>query len=140
MSWKLVKGWCILEWKSVLGTLFKDLTVIFFNCGNKTLDWHLSSETEVGLAIARKAQQGCVRQPYSFQSKHLCKKQFDAGVRRYCQDTLLQHHNLNVFEDFQVLCLVFTHSQGIEIKLLTLGFKNFQLHVLSRTAGTLDLF
>ena len=45
-----------------------------------------------------------------------------------------------MFGDFQVLCLVFTHFQGIEMKLSALGFKDFQLQVLSRTAGTLDLF
>ena len=45
-----------------------------------------------------------------------------------------------MFGDFQVLCLVFTHFQGIEMKRSTLGFKDFQLQVLSRTAGTLDLF
>ena len=92
--------------KCLEGSLFKylahNLFFIFLNCGNKTLDWHLSSETEVGLATRRTAQQGCVKQPYFFQSKRLCKKQFDAGVCKYCQDTLLQHH-------FQVLCLVFTH-------------------------------
>ena len=47
---------------------------------------------------------------------------------------------VSMFGDFQVLCLVFTHFQGIEMKLSTLGFKDFQLQVLSRTAGTLDLF
>ena len=44
-----------------------------------------------------------------------------------------------MFGDFQVLCLVFTHFQGIEMKLSTLVFKDFQLQVLSRTEGTLDL-
>ena len=47
---------------------------------------------------------------------------------------------VSMFGDFQVLCLVFTHSQGTKMKLLTLGFKDFQLQVFSRTAGTLDLF
>ena len=47
---------------------------------------------------------------------------------------------VSMFGDFQVLCLVFTHFQGIEMKLSTLGFKDFQLQVLSRTAGTLELF
>ena len=96
--------------KCLEGSLFKYLTFnyyffiifLFFKLWEQnpglTLivrDWGRPSNNKKGTA-------GMCQAAIFFQFKRLCKKQFDAGVCKYCQDTLLQHH-------FQVLCLVFTH-------------------------------
>ena len=88
---KCLQSWWILGWKFVLGTLFKYLTLNFWfffffffelweqNPGLTLIvrDWGRPSNNKKGTAGMRQAA-------IFFQFKRLCKKQFDAGVCKYC--------------------------------------------------------